>query len=201
MKYKKLLGAASAMLTFAIVVTLLLPPGALAQSKYKTLYKFKGGKDGSGLLASVIFDQAGNLYGMTFGGGDDGAGTIFELSPNQDGSWTKSRLYSFTGGKDGGLPFAGLIFDSAGNLYGTTYYGGDDGVGAIFELSPNQDGSWTEKVLHSFTGGKDGALPAATLIFDQAGNLYGTAEVGADLKPCRTTTVPGCGVVFELTPN
>jgi uncharacterized repeat protein (TIGR03803 family) len=131
-------------------------------------------------------------------------GVIFELTPNPDGSWKEKVLHTFMDGKDGESPNGALIFDQAGNLYGTTVGGsnlGDcDGVGCgtAFKLTPNPDGSWTESVLHHFTGGKDGADPAAGLIFDHAGNLYGTTEAGGNLN-CNSGV--GCGVVFKLTPN
>ena len=194
MNHKKFLGAASAALMIVIVVTLVLAPGAWAQSKYKTLYKFKGGNDGGSPQAGLIFDQTGNLYGTTMGGR---GGAVFELTPQQDGSWTESVLYRFcslTNCADGEEPLASLIFDRAGNLYGTTLEGGDYcwQCGTVFELTPNLDGSWTEKVLHSFTGNNDGALPVVGLIFDQAGNLYGTTSAGGNNDG---------GVVFELTPQ
>jgi uncharacterized repeat protein (TIGR03803 family) len=106
---------------------------------------------------------------------------------------TEKVLYSFTGGADGDEPYAGVIFDNAGNLYGTTQYGGAHGDGVVFELSPSQNG-WTETVLYTFTGGTDGSLPLGGVIFDGAGNLYGTA--GNDGDPlCR------CGVVYKLAPS
>ncbi len=190
MNYKKFLGAASAALIIVIATTLVLAPAALAQGKFKTLYKFKGSTDGNFSQASLIFDQAGNLYSTTTRGGA-GYGTVFELTPNQDGSWTESVLYSFTGGADGADPFAGLIFDQAGNLYGTTYQGGSAGVGTVFELTPNLDGGWTQNVLHSFKN-SDGRYPVGGVIFGADGNLYGTTTNGG---------AAGQGTVFELTPN
>ncbi len=196
MNYKKFLGAASAALLIVIAVTLVLSSGALAQSKFKTLHTFTGGEGGGRELnAGLIFDQAGNLYSTTQKGGTHDVGAVFKLSPNQDGSWSESVLYSFRGGEDGADPFAGLIFDQAGNLYGTTFYGGIancyDGCGVVFELSPNQDGSWSENVLYSFTGG-DGGNPFAGMIFDNAGNLYGATSSAGPY---------GWGVVFKLSPN
>jgi uncharacterized repeat protein (TIGR03803 family) len=159
-------------------------------------------RDGATPSSRLIFDKAGNLYGMTTdGGGAHGVGTVFKLAPNQDGSWTESVLHSFNG-SDGASPAAGLIFDAGGNLYGTTYSGGQllcggSGCGVVFRLAPNQDGSWTESVLHSFNG-SDGAQPFAGLIFDAAGNLYGTTDGGGQLSLCKGS---GCGVVFRLAPN
>jgi uncharacterized repeat protein (TIGR03803 family) len=152
-------------------------------------------KDGAFPSSGVIFDDAGNLYGTTQTGGASGAGTVFELSPNLDGTWTEVVLYSFTGKTDGQFPGGGVIFDAAGNLYGTTFLGGASGFGTVFELSPNPGGTWTETVLYSFRGGLDAANPdASTLTFDKAGNLYGETAVGGNDR-CG-----GCGVVFELSP-
>ena len=203
MNYKRFLGAASAALMIIIAI-LMLAPGAGAASKYKTLHKFTGGKDGAFPLASLIFDQAGNLYGTTAEGGAHHKGTVFKLAPNADGSWRESVLYNFcsrTYCGDGTEPEASLIFDQAGNLYGTTHGGGALDQGTVFKLTPNADGSWRESVLYSFcsrTNCSDGRFPEASLIFDQAGNLYGTTFAGGDQELCLAG---GCGVVFKLTPN
>jgi len=160
----------------------------------RVLYSFTGGVDGKYPEAGLIFDTAGNLYGTTIQGGANDGGTIFKLTPNSNGSGTESVLYSFTGGADGFEPNADLIFDLAGNLYGTTPWGGaQGGFGTAFKLKQNSDGSWTETVLYSFSGGVDGAIPVAALIFDVAGNLYGTTRLGGAAN--------GFGAVFELTPN
>ena len=210
MNYKRLLGTASAALMI-VMVTLALAPGSWAQSKYKTLYKFKSVADGYFPWADVIFDQAGNLYGTTNAGGDlkhcngAGCGVVFKLTPNANGSWTKKTLYDFKGIPDGAAPQAALIFDKVGNLYGTTPGGGrnggrcreNDGCGTVFQLVPKADGSWEEKILHRFTGPPDGAYPSGSLIFDAAGNLYGVTYAGGNGDYCRL----GCGTAFELTPN
>jgi uncharacterized repeat protein (TIGR03803 family) len=149
----------------------------------------------------VIFDKAGNLYGVTIAGGNGcpgGCGTVFELTPS-NGGWTESVLYSFAGGNDGASPEAVLVMDRAGNLYGTTTAGGDQscqqgGCGTVFELTPAGGGQWQESVLHAFAGGKkDGAQPIfnADVILDKVGNLYGTTELGGKYN---------LGTVFELTP-
>jgi len=180
-----------------------LTTNAAGTWKEKVLHNFTG-SDGDGPFAGLTFDLAGNLYGTTQAGGNlagcngYGCGVVFRLTPHRDGSWTESVLHAFTGGNDGADPFAGLIFDAAGNLYGTTAYGGADGFGTVFELSTNADGTWKEKVLHHFTGGADGACPVAGLIFDRAGNLYGTTYEGGVTTSCHGG---GCGVVFEMTPN
>lgn len=135
--------------------------------------------------ASVIFDHQGNLYTTTAYGGSDGVGTVVQLV-NTGSGWAENDLHSFTfNGSDGGFPYAGLVFDRAGNLYGATWYGGSGGGGALFELTPS-DGGWTFTVIHSFTG----AGPWASLTMDAAGNLYGTT-LGDGAY--------GHGSVFKLT--
>ena len=160
------------------------------------LYSFNfNGTDGADPAAGLIFDAAGNLYGTTYGGGTYDWGTVFELTPAAGGGWTEKVLYSFLGGADGFFPAADLIFDAAGNLYGTTGYGGAYDNGTVFELTPTGGGDWTEKLLHSFSynlNGMDGTYPQAGLIFDAAGNLYGTTVGGGNY---------GGGTVFELTPT
>jgi uncharacterized repeat protein (TIGR03803 family) len=173
-----------------------LAPNSHGSWTESVLHSFTGA-DGSSPYAAVVCDTIGNLYGTTYFGGADGAGTVFKLVPNSDGSWTESVLYSFTGGTDGGRPTAGVTFDAAGNLYGTTPQGGNlsacnlAGCGVVFKLTPNQEGSWTESVLYTFTGGTDGSVPFGTLIFDALGSLYSTTSVGG----------AGNGTVFKLHPN
>jgi uncharacterized repeat protein (TIGR03803 family) len=176
-----------------------LIPNNHAQWTEKVLYTFTRGSDGCGPLAGLIFDRHGNLYGTTARGGSGvGFGTVFELTRN-NGKWREKVLYAFTGGKDGNSPYAGLTIDSSGNLYGTTSGGGDtkclppDGCGTIFELI-SDNGKWTEKVLHAFTG-KDGQHPQDNLVFDSDGNIYSTASYGGAYK-CRYVN---CGTAFELT--
>jgi uncharacterized repeat protein (TIGR03803 family) len=167
------------------------------------LYSFTGGNDGWGPAAGLIFDQAGSLYGTTtWGGGPAQFGVVFQLTPNADGSWTESVLHQFTDKKYGANPAAGIIFDQAGNLYGTTVRGGVHEwgkQGMVFQLTPNLDGSWTENVVDLFIDPNDGRTPRASLIFDRAGNLYGTTYSGGIIKCCFVHG--GFGVVFELTPN
>ena len=125
--------------------------------------------------AGLIFDAAGNLYGTTYTGGTYNDGTVFELSPSAGGGWSETVLHSFDpDGSDGLFPQSGLIFDAAGNLYGTTIGGGTYDYGTVFELSPTPGGGWTERVLYSFGNGTDGAYPFYAAIFDAGGNLYGT---------------------------
>jgi uncharacterized repeat protein (TIGR03803 family) len=168
------------------------------------IYAFSGQQGGYDPNGALIFDQVGNLYGTTPGGGlygcgDNECGAVFELSPNGSGRWTETALYSFQGGSDGQNPAAGLTFDKAGNLYGATYQGGAGGYGVIFELIPNGNGGWTEVTLYSFQSPSDGINPSGGLIFDQPGNLYGTAGYGGGGADCGHGA--GCGTVFELSPE
>jgi uncharacterized repeat protein (TIGR03803 family) len=175
------------------------------------LYNFSGGSDGGDPSSVLIADVAGNLYGTTQRGGNfqgncaaSGCGVVFKLSPQSNGSWTETTLYAFCSEfdcADGFDPLAGpLVRDSAGNLYGTTEFGGTstncngEGCGVVFKL----DASGHEAVLHSFTLGTDGGGPGTGLIMDKLGNLYGVAVAGGDLK-CAAGSGQGCGVVFKLT--
>ena len=173
-------------------IALTLCSAGWAQSVEKILYAFSG-SDGSVPQVGITLDAEGNLYGTTSYGGSLGCcGTVFELSPSSNGTWAEKVIYDFSigAGADGSIPWGGLVFDGKGNLYGTAFSGGAYYQGAVFELTPGSDGTWTEKVLYSFTGGADGgALLASTLIVDGSGNLYGTGEVGGAY---------GLGVVFEI---
>ncbi len=148
----------------------------------------------------VALDSHGNLYGIGFYGGISGNGGVFELIPNTGGGWTENILYSFSGGQDGANPGSTPVLDTAGNLYGTTYYGGGTGCGGIgcgtvFELSP-EGASWTETLLYRFAGGTDGSCPAGTLLMDSRSNLYETTITGGGAGACTAY----CGTVFELSP-
>lgn len=159
-----------------------------------TLYGFA---DFAEPFSNLISDSSGNFYGTTSGNIHDGFGTVFELSRAGSGAWTAKTIYTFEG--PGGLaPIGGLVFDAAGNLYGTTVDGGAYGYGAVFELSPVGDGSWTEKVLYSFNG-KNQSHPTSGLILDASGNLYGTV-CSADqcLLGFNIGAATGDGAVFEL---
>ena len=154
------------------------------------IYGFSGGTDGANpRFGDIIFDPAGNIYGTTPGGGNGNHGVVYELT-RSGGGWTEHVLYAFSG-SDGSQPFAGIIFDSAGNAYGTTAQGGQNGFGTVYELSPSGRG-WTEKVLYSYQNGSDGSTPIGGLIFDSSGDLYGANDNGGS---------GGAGTVFELTPS
>ena len=174
-----------------------IPPGGSGSES--ALYSFAGGSDPKFPYAGLIFDNAGNLYGTTELGGVSNQGTVFEMTRNSEGIWTESVIYSFTGGADGGQPSAGLVLDTAGNLYGTTNFGGSAncslGCGTVFMLTP-ASGGWAETVLYTFTGGADGRQPYARLLFDKAGNLYGTTALGGNVGSVCSS---GCGTVFKLT--
>jgi uncharacterized repeat protein (TIGR03803 family) len=175
-------------------------PGGGSGSE-SALYSFSGSSDPKFPYAGLIFDKSGNLYGTTESGGANTLGTVFEMSPNANGTWTETVLYSFTGAADGGQPYGGLVLDAAGNLYGTTNYGGstncNSGCGTVFKLTPGS-GGWTESVIYTFTGGADGREPYARLRFDAAGNLYGTTLQGGNVN---STCTSGCGTIFKLTPG
>jgi len=160
----------------------------------KVLHEFHpivGDGEGSN---GLIFDAAGNLYTSTANGGAYGYGTVFELIPQAGGGWKGKVLHSFRrNGRGGEAPIGGVVFDAAGNLYGTTYFGGAYGSGTVFELTPNQGGGWGEIVLHHFNNNtNDGVYPSAGLIMDAAGNLYGTTYIGGAYR---------AGTVFELMPK
>ncbi len=180
-----------------------LVPGSNGKWTHTVLYGFEGGRDGFQPNGTLIFDAAGNLYGITSHGGNEvcptGCGTVYKLAPSVGGKWTKTILHFFSG-KDGAYPLGGLTLDSAGNLYGTTWQGGkyqscpQNGCGVVFKLTRGRQGQWTETVLHAFNGG-DGSQPNGTLTFDASGNLYGITSQGGNYKACLNI---GCGVIFKL---
>jgi len=163
------------------------------------LYKFMAGQDGAYPRGPVVFDSHRNLIGTTSQGGGGhcsigygliGCGTVFQLA-SSGGAWTEKVLHRFHG-DDGFIPYQGLVFDAAGNLYGATNLGGANQVGAVFELSPQAGGGWNEETLYSFMGFSDGIFPAGGLSIDSTGNLYGTASsAGAN----------DAGTIFKLTPQ
>jgi len=165
------------------------------------------GPPGDGIYAegTLVLDNAGSLYGTTITGGTRNRGTVYKLSPGGSGEWTEEILYSFTDAlkdRDGAYPYAGIVFDAGGNIYGTTAGGGEgpkeQGRGTVFELvAPIGPGSYKEKILHHFFGG-DGLWPVgASLILDSAGNLYGTTQEGG--STFYAVQDPGYGVVFEVS--
>jgi uncharacterized repeat protein (TIGR03803 family) len=170
------------------------------------VYSFTGGfyhgTDGWNPRAEVVFGQAGALYGTTYNGGTEtgnctgGCGTVFQLT-NSGGQWSENQLHSFADGVDGAYPTVGVIFDSTGRLYSTTYFGGGaancqpSGCGTVFVLTPS-GGHWMEELLYVFQGGADSAGPWGGVVMDPSGNLYGATLA----TPSGT-----CGIAYELTPS
>ena len=181
--------AATAALTLITILlaAALAAPSSQAQT-YKLLHNFTGGlQDGSGPYAGLVRDGAGNLYGTTVWGGAHGWGTVFKL----DSSGAERVLYSFANNPDGAKPYAGLLLDPAGNLFGTTEDGGSSYNGTVFKIDP----TGAETVLHSFNGYPvDGSEPYAGLVRDPAGNLYGTTIWGG-------TSTAYYGTVFKVDPT
>jgi hypothetical protein len=187
-----------------------------AEWKEKVLYSFQGGSNGATPAGGVVFDRKGNLYGATTDGGSScpspGCGTVFQLTApaTKGGAWTETILYGFSG-NDGSQPAGSVIVDTKGNLYGTTAYGGSGtcillgsnvGCGVVYELSPpaRQGGKWTYTAVYNFKGGKDGQYPSGDLVFDRAGNLYGTTVYGGGYGTCNAPYFQHCGTVFKLSP-
>lgn len=166
-------------------------PSVFAKWGENILYHFQGGLDGVNPgQGDLVFDAQGNIYGTTWAGGSSDKGTVYKLTPS-NGGWIETILHSFTGGNDGGSPVSGVILDSAGNLYGTTLYGGAGNRGTVYRLSLS-NGVWVEQVLYSFQGNSDGELPSGGLIFDSQGNLYGsTTQAGINFG----------GTAFMLSPS
>ena len=184
------------------------PNGPWTETIIHQFNAFEGHNDGCEPIGSLIFDNAGNLYGTTSQGGGgttdtfctNGCGTVFKLAPNKDGSWTESILHALHqgggGSRDGQNPFDSVVFDNAGNLYGTTLAGGPDDLGTVFKLTPVTSGKWTETLLFKFhdlvNNPPDGANPMAGVVLDPSGNLYGTTLGGGG-------GAGGGGAVFKLT--
>lgn len=175
------------------VVFNLRPPTSICKSflclwTETVIYGFHGGSDGANPgFGNLTFDQAGHIYGTTYFGGSHAGGVVYELT-SSNGSWTESPIYTFTGGSDGENPYSNVIFDAAGNLYGTTF-GGANGYGTVFKLSPNGSG-WTEDTLYAFQSSNNGGgNPYGGVVFDAAGNLYGATSNGG---------TGGGGTAYEL---
>lgn len=181
---------------FLLIGLAALPQVALAAGSGAVLHHFTGKSGGSGPWQSLYRDAAGNIYGITQGGGQYQQGLVFELTPPTAGArvWASTLLHSFGGKRlgDGSDPYGGLVADPAGNFYGTTHNGGIYNHGTVYELSPPQAGqtSWTETVLYSFTGKEDGGGMYSGVIIDASGTLYGTTDYGG---------AHASGVVFKLS--
>ncbi len=178
-----------------------------ATGKERVVYSFGGQPDGSNPQSSLIMDKEGALYGTTRAGGGGGCdgpgygcGTVFKLTSGKRG-WTESKLYGFQGGSGGAAPSGGVVLTTSGALVGTTALGGTahrGGDGVVFELTPSGT-SYSETVIHTFTGAPDGQYPGTALVSDSSGNLYGTTTEGG-LTNCRRFP-DGAGTVFKLTPS
>jgi hypothetical protein len=182
----------------------------------QVLYSFQGGTDGNIPEGRVVFDTAGNLYGATNEGGAFQCGMVYQLSPPliQGSPWTETEIYSFGCKNDGdaAFPAGGLVIDDAGNLYGSTAYGGAGnclllgalmGCGAVYELSPpmRQGGGWTETIIYSFPDDTVGGyVPWGDLVFDDKGNLYGATDFGGGHGTYCDPFYSYCGTVYELSP-
>jgi hypothetical protein len=190
------------------VFELLPPPKGQKRWTEKTLYAFKGGTDGKAPWAALLMDSSGALYGTTSQGGGNnksiyctpggnvnGCGTVFKLTPpaKATGAWSETVLYAFTGGADGAVPYCTLVADSAGNLYGTTAYGGIISSGVVFKMSPPSAGnsSWTETTIYRFPGIPGSQGPMAGVVLGADGALYGTTYGGGP---------QGKGDAFQLIP-
>jgi hypothetical protein len=197
------------------MIVLTLISSASAEWKEKALYSFQGSPDAATPAGGVVFDQQGNLYGAALGGPQYSQGTVFQVAPpvKKGDPWTEAVLYVFQGKplNDGQIPTGGLVIDSVGNLYGVTGYGGAGGCillgnpvgcGTVYEMSPPKEkgGKWTETILYSFQGGKDGYFPWGDLVFDSAGNLYGSTYYGGGYGSCNSPFYQYCGTVFRLSP-
>ncbi len=176
-----------------------LTPPAQGQSNWteSVLHSFTGGADGGNPDSQLMQDANGALYGPTIAGGAYGNGTVIKLTPPVQGqtNWTETVLYTFLGFGfgDGGAPSSKLVADASGNLYGATYAGGYDDAGTVIELSPPTGGetSWSETILYSFNGGKDGIAPYFDNLMDGNGAIYGITELGG---------TSNLGTAYKLTP-
>ncbi len=171
------------------------PVGGGTTWTFNVIHAFGTGKDGAFPNCDLIFGSKGALYGTTVEGGAHNRGTVFELTPPAiaGGTWTEAVIYSFVGPADGGLPYAGLAFDSKGNLIGTATDGGTGKSGTVFQLTKPaaQGGTWSETTLYSFTGLADGKHPLAGVLVGAKGSIFGTTFLGGSNN----------GVVYELTPQ
>jgi uncharacterized repeat protein (TIGR03803 family) len=195
------LPASGTVLMLFCALTIVALPTAQAQT-FSVLHNFSGGPDGATPYAGLTVDKARNFYGTTFSGGATNLGTVYRLK-RSGSSWVADGLYSFRGGaSDGAQPLGRVIFGPNGSLYGTASVGGTGqfcsvGCGVVFKLQPpvtfchSVSCPWTETVLYQFGGIPDGGFPSGELLFDEAGNLYGTTALGGR----------DGGVLYELTPS
>ena len=176
--------------TFGLGTIYKIRPTPHGNWTFSVIHAFTGGSDGATGSAGRMILRNGHLYGAVTVGGNYGSGIIFELNPHGTGERDLKVLYSFRGQPDGSFPYSALLFDISGNIYGTTYYGGANGIGSVYKLSPRAVGEWTEAVIYSFQEAPDGNSPISNLVFDKAGNLFGTTSEGG----------LGSGTIFKLSP-
>lgn len=188
-----------------------LSPAQNGKWTEKILHRFpeQGPNDGVNPYGGLVFDNAGNLWGATLAGGTSNAGTVFEMTQTPNGAWREKVAFNFSV-SNGYLPYSALAIDKSNNLYGTAYAGGKNAFGVVYELSPQPDGTWVQKLVHDFAACStnecpDGLDPLGGLVFDASGNLYGSATLGGASSDFCNPEVPnffeGCGVVFELSPK
>jgi uncharacterized repeat protein (TIGR03803 family) len=157
--------------------------------KFRVIHDFTGGRDGSSGSAGKMILRNNQLYGAATTGGA-GHGVIFQMKQNSAGGWNFKTLYTFQGAPDGSFPYGALLFGAQNHIYGTTYYGGTNGLGTVYDLTQS-GGSWTGQVIYSFGAGQDGNSSISNLVSDPSSNLYGTTSEGG----------LGSGTIFQLTPN
>lgn len=181
-----------------------LSPAARHQWTFATIHSF-GSDEGGVADGGLMLDASGNVYGMEADGGSEGNGSMYRFEPQGGGVWSETTPWASSGAPDGVLPFQSPVMDANGNLFGTTYSGGDvadcfDDCGTIYELVPQTGGTWSESVVYDFASlanGADGYQPVAGLIRDWSGTFYGATTKGGAVsgkRPCN------CGVVFAFTP-
>ena len=183
--------SSAARATLFVIFELTLFGVVASAQQYETIHNFGTGKDGAFSGGGLVFDSHGTLYGTTTAGGINNLGTVFTMEAGGNGGWREGVIHSFGSGSDGKTPYASLVVDPFGTLYGTTVSGGAYGLGTVFELVHTRNG-WVEKILHSFnSNGSDGTNPYGNLLLDTSGNLYGATSSGGASNE---------GIVFELKP-
>ena len=194
-----LYGTAAGDSTTPGLVFKLSPPTVGSDWEWQSIHQFSAANDGSDPNCDLVMDSKGVVYGTTAKGGLYNEGTVFSITPpsSPGGTWTEQILHNFTGGSDGSKPWSGLVFDSAGALYGTAAAGGASDFGTVYKLTPPSKGVlWPLQTLYTFTGkggvAPNGKFPMSSLVMDDQGNIFGTTYVGGGLS---------YGAIFELSPN